>query len=52
MDDLTKLLKECEAHVSLCVLMYRYQMERNGCFVHKHPYTASSWETLEVWKLM
>ena len=47
-----KLLKECEQHVRLCVTMFKYQMQHGRYFVHDHPYTTSSWEMQEVWKLM
>ena len=32
-----RLLKECEQHVRLCVMMYRFLMQKGRYFVHEHP---------------
>ena len=37
------MFKECEQHVRLCVMMYKYQMQHGRNFAHEHPHTNSSW---------
>ena len=46
------MLKECQHHVRLCVMMYKYQMQHGRYFVQEHPYTTSNLEMQEIWKLM
>ena len=47
-----KLLTECEQHVRLYVMMYKYQMHHRRYFAHEHPNTTSNWEMQKIKKVM
>ena len=47
-----KELAKAKAHASFCCRMYRYQVAHGRCFLHEHPWSASSWRLWDINQVM
>ena len=43
-----RAVQEAYEHLSFCMAVYRWQVERGAYFIHEHPWSASSWKLRTV----
>ena len=44
-------LRRARDHLTFCMEIYKYQMDRGKYFLHEHPLTATSWDMPETLKI-